>query len=85
MGPPPLVAVGLRQETLDLVLLLQSLGGVLDPTVVNLVAMTLKDKEKTQDKDFIWTRDNDLVELFMIREETINFFTAYSIKDIERS
>lgn len=39
--PPPLVAVGLGQETLDLVLLLQSLGGVLDPAAVTRVAVSL--------------------------------------------
>ncbi len=42
VGPPPLVAVWLRQETLDLVLLLQSLRDILDPAAVNWVAMSLK-------------------------------------------
>lgn len=42
VGPPPLVAVGLRQETLDLVLLLQSLRDILDPTAMNQVAMSLQ-------------------------------------------
>lgn len=42
MGPPPLVAVGLRQKSLNLVLLLQSLRGILDPTAVNQVAINLK-------------------------------------------
>lgn len=35
------MAVGLRQETLDLVLLLQSLRDILDPIAVNQVAMDL--------------------------------------------
>ena len=42
VGPPPLGAMGLRQDTLDLVLLLQSLRDILDPGTVNMVAMRLK-------------------------------------------
>ncbi len=41
VGKPPLVSVGLRQETLNLVLLLQSLWDILDPTAVNRMAMSL--------------------------------------------
>lgn len=42
VGPPPLVAVGLRQKSLNLVLLLQSLRVILNPTAVDQVAINLK-------------------------------------------
>lgn len=43
LGPPPLVSVGLRQETLDLVLLLQRLWGVLHPPTMDQLAVNLED------------------------------------------
>lgn len=41
LGPPPLVTVGLRQETLNLVLLFQSLWDILHTATMNQLAVNL--------------------------------------------
>lgn len=41
LGPPPLVTVGLRQETLNLVLLFQSLWDILHSATMNQLAVNL--------------------------------------------
>lgn len=43
LGPPPLVTMGLRQETLNLVLLFQSLWDILNSTTMNQMAVNLED------------------------------------------